>query len=313
MNELNKAFEMYISRDYIGDVTTICRICKVKKEDLFALLQKNKYYLASNGKKRISVLNYHDAAEELNFEKNLRKVTYTEFSDKYHIQATSFVEYCKKYYPETNKFDDTVFDCIDTEEKAYWLGFLFADGYISSDPLSNKKYPRYTIECSLQLDDLEHLEKMKCFFKKRNALIIDNHRCRLEFGSKHLWQTLNSYGCTPNKSLTLRFPSENVFKSNDLIRHFIRGYWDGDGCLTYKRAGYPSISCISTESFLNQVQSYFNTNKSLYNNSKTNDITKVLKYNGQEAFNIIKFLYKDSKIYLTRKYNKYLEYCRLYE
>ena len=40
MNELNKAFEMYISRDYIGDVTTICRICKVKKDDLFTLLQK---------------------------------------------------------------------------------------------------------------------------------------------------------------------------------------------------------------------------------------------------------------------------------
>lgn len=96
MNELNKAFEMYISRDYIGDVTTICRICKVKKDDLFTLLQKNKYYLASNGKKRISVLNYHDAAEELNLERNLRKVTYTEFSDKYHIQSTSFVEYCKK-------------------------------------------------------------------------------------------------------------------------------------------------------------------------------------------------------------------------
>lgn len=151
------------------------------------------------------------------------------------------------------------------------------------------------------------------FFKKRNALIIDNHRCRLEFNSKHLWKILNNYGCTPKKSLTLQFPNENIFKSKDLIKHFIRGYWDGDGCLTYKRVDYPSISCISTVAFLNQVQNYFNTNKTLYNNSKINDITKVLKYNGQEAFNIIKHLYKDSKIYLTRKYNKYLEYCRLYE
>lgn len=313
MNDLNKAFEMYISRDYMGDVTTICRICKVNKEDLFSLLQENKYFLASNGKKRLSVVNYHDAAEEFNKEKDIRKVTYTEFSNKYHIQATDFVNYCKKYYPDTNKFDEHVFDNIDSEEKAYWLGFLFADGYISSDPIKNKKYPRYTIECSLQLEDLEHLEKFRKFFKKRNDLIIDANRCRLELDSKHIWTVLNKYGCTPNKSLILQFPDKNIFKDESLIKDFIRGYWDGDGCLTYKRLNYPTITCISTENFLNKVQKYFNTNKTLYNNSKSNDVTKVLKYNGKEAFEITNILYKNSKIYLTRKYNKYLEYCRIFE
>lgn len=49
-------------------------------------------------------------------------------------------------------------------------------------------------------------------------------RCRWWITDKHLWKTLNKYGCTPRKSLTLQFPNENIFKSKDLIRHFIRGW-----------------------------------------------------------------------------------------
>ena len=47
--------------------------------------------------------------------------------------------------------------------------------------------------------------------------------------SPHLVETLISYGCTPRKSLTLKFPDFNIFKSQSLINHFIRGYFDGDG------------------------------------------------------------------------------------
>ena len=47
--------------------------------------------------------------------------------------------------------------------------------------------------------------------------------------SPHLINTLISYGCTPKKSLTLKFPDISIFKNMDLIRHFIRGYFDGDG------------------------------------------------------------------------------------
>ena len=313
MSDLNKAYEFYISSEP-SDVTTICRKFKVNKEDLFKLLQENNYYLAANGKKRQTVINFHDAAEEMVKEAKLRKVTYTEFAKKYHIQSTNFVAYCKKYYPETDKFDEHVFDSIDTEEKAYWLGFIFADGTINSGPLSDSKYVRYTFECSLQSSDSQHLEKMKEFFKKRNSISINEQRCRLSFDSKHLWETLNNYGCTPNKSLTLQFPNKSIFKSLDLIRHFIRGYWDGDGCLTYKRPKYPTISCISTANFLTEVQNYFNTNKNLYiANNPDNGVTRVLKYNGQEAFNIVEYLYKNSNIYLNRKYDKYLEYCRIFE
>ena len=269
---LQQAFDLYINPEISLDASTICKRCKVNKDDLFKLLVDNKYYLASPGKKRLSVIKFHDAAEELVREIETRKVTYSEFSNKYHIDRSSFIKYCETYYPSTNKFDETIFDSIDTEEKAYWLGFIFADGYISSSPLEENTYTQYEFECSLQKDDYEHLEKMKKFFKLRNNISIDDYRCRLQVSSKHLWNVLNNYGCTPRKSLTLKFPDENIFKDTPkyskktLLIHFIRGYWDGDGCLTYKRPGYPTITCISTESFLMGVQKVFNTNKNVYNN-----------------------------------------------
>ena len=139
------------------------------------------------------------------------------------------------------KFDNTIFDSIDTEEKAYWLGFIFADGTINSSPLEINKKPKYTIEISLKADDFHHLKKFNTFMKyKKNGVKIQDakcgkvicKRCRWTITDKHLWETLNNYGCTPKKSLTLKFPDENIFKSKDLIRHFIRGYFDGDGCFT---------------------------------------------------------------------------------
>ena len=127
------------------------------------------------------------------------------------------------------KFDNTVFDCIDTEEKAYWLGFIFADGYISSDSLKGKS--RYLLEISLKASDKNHLDKFNKFMKHENAnkVTIEDakcgkvicKRCRWYVANKHLWETLNSYGCTPRKSLTLKFPDKSIFKSKDLILSLI--------------------------------------------------------------------------------------------
>ena len=61
--------------------------------------------------------------------------------------------------------------------------------------------------------------------------------------NKHLWNILNSYGCTPRKSLTLKFPDIKIFKSKDLIRHFIRGYFDGDGCISFSNKDHTKIFC----------------------------------------------------------------------
>lgn len=100
------------------------------------------------------------------------------------------------------KFNEHIFDVIDTEEKAYWLGFIFADGYISSRDNG--------FELSLKGSDIEHLHKFNKFMEhnKDNVKLgeVKNKdkiflRCRWGIVNKHLWNTLNNLGCTPRKSL----------------------------------------------------------------------------------------------------------------
>lgn len=87
------------------------------------------------------------------------------------------------------------------------------------------------------------------------------NNCVWAASSKHLWEILNKYGCTPSKSLILKFPDESIFESKDLIRHFIRGYFDGDGCISYNRYKYgivPRCSVLGTLQFITKLAEYSN-------------------------------------------------------
>lgn len=144
-----------------------------------------------------------------------------------------------KGYEKPKPYNEHVFDFIDSEEKAYWLGFIFADGYIYSAPLKEgKTRVDYNFELCSSDKDKGHMEKFNKFIDRNKEVKVTksdklgHFRCRVCLSSKHLWNTLNYLGCTPNKSLTLSFPKLSVFRDASLIRHFIRGYFDGDGCIT---------------------------------------------------------------------------------
>jgi hypothetical protein len=215
------------------------------------------------------------------------------------------------------KFDNTVFDSIDTEEKAYWLGFIFADGTISSSPLETGKKPKYTMELSLKADDFHHLEKFNTFMKyEKNGVKIQDvkcgkvicKRCRWIITDKHLWETLNSYGCTPRKSLILKFPDENIFKSKDLIRHFIRGYFDGDGCfsqIVHHIIVSPLVSFLGTKEFLDKISEYSQIKSSYRHDRRHTEFTWILAYHKESGIKLINYLYNNCTIFLDRKYKLY--------
>ena len=204
------------------------------------------------------------------------------------------------------KFDQNIFDNIDTEEKAYWLGFLFADGSISSSD--------YNIELSLQEKDKNHLEKYVKFLKHTNKNIIKYHRnklgnsWRVTVTNKHLWNRLNELGCVPKKSCILKFPND----LNGFEIPFIRGYFDGDGCISYVKNKIhvsPKCSMISTKEFLLEVQRILKNNniKSVIHKDKRwKNNTFVLELSQKESMLFIKLLYNNSTVYLNRKYNRYL-------
>lgn len=209
--------------------------------------------------------------------------------------------------------DESIFDNIDSEEKAYWLGFLFADGNIGSRVK--------TLEVNISERDSIHLEKLRMFLKYDRNLIHETNgkycNCRLSVTNHHMWDVLNSYGCTPHKSLTLQFPDVSIFSSIELIRHFIRGYVDGDGCLTWRNKAHTraEVNVLGTEYFLNEMQKYLPMKvRTIRTKHKDYDHRcKVYQSEDTTAFKVAFYLYENSNIYLDRKFEIYKTYCRLYE
>lgn len=210
------------------------------------------------------------------------------------------------------------FDTIDTEEKAYWLGFLFADGYNGVQKVKSKEKP--TFELSLKASDVNHLEKFSNFMEcKRDRIKIgiskcDNkiyHRCRWHVNNWHLHDVLYSYGCVHNKSLILKFPEESIFKDKNLIYDFIRGYVDGDGSLfikTYKSGNISlHLEIIGTYEFLEKVVYYLGIPRRnfLKDKRRSDSNTYNIRYVGANALQVAHLLYHNSAIYLDRKKNIY--------
>ena len=147
---------------------------------------------------------------------------------------------CKIQY----KIDDSVFESIDSEEKAYWLGFLYADGYLNDS--------RNSITLALSNIDIDTLLRFKSFLKSDKKIRRNNdNSSKVVIENKKVYKDLIEKGLHQSKTHTIKFP--NIV--GDLKRHFIRGYFDGDGCITYgkKLSKYATISIVSNMQFLKEI------------------------------------------------------------
>ena len=248
-------------------------------------------------------------------EYKLGKLSLAKIAGKYQIDRGHLSDMLKRENVEIiNKqnlprVNEHVFDSIDTEEKAYWLGFMFADGNIGKN--------RDSIELSLSSKDYEHMLKFKKFLQYINNLKITNtnfinsKRVRLVFNSKNMHNTLNAYGCVPRKSLILEFPKIEIFKDTNLIKDYIRGYIDGDGCLSYfdKLHKSPNITILGTKKFLEELLKHIPIKANI---NKRNNIY-ILNISRKKAYDLSNYIYSNCTIYLERKYLRYKEYCRLYQ
>ena len=215
-------------------------------------------------------------------------------------------------YHNELKFDNSVFDCIDSEEKAYWLGFLYADGYVCGT--------NNGVELSLKGEDKVHLEKFRQFLNCRIDVKMGKvtcnrktfSRCRLYLRDKHFHDKLIELGCVPNKSLILKFPNHNIFSNNNLIIDFIRGYIDGDGCLSYTSTGRLSVQIIGTNEFLDGIMNIFpdifHKGKKDYKHPNSN--TYTITCSCDKADKLTDTLYKNATVFLDRKYNRYKKFSR---
>lgn len=220
-------------------------------------------------------------------------------------------------------FNSHIFDSIDTEEKAYWLGFIWADGCILNQ---RKEKHNYGFELGIAIKDIEHLKlfcnfisldksKIKIRLGKeiifRDKTIKSGESCRIQISNEHFWKTLYNLGCVPDKTHHEIFPKESVFKSKELIHHFIRGFFDGDGWVYLNNRNYLNVGICGQQEFLETILKYIPEDivKNINNLSNT-EIIKVLRWGGTKAEVFLNYIYKNSTISLDRKFNISAPYIR---
>lgn len=212
---------------------------------------------------------------------------------------------------------------VDTTEKAYWLGFLYADGCINRF-YKGDELRSMSLEVTLQSQDKEHLEKLKNSLSAnvpiQNRIISGKYKAnRLVINNTKLCNDLIKLGCTPQKSLTLTFPTEKQLKS-EYISHFIRGYFDGDGFVSYtehnvfhkhRNKNYDQYSYVcgftGNETFITSIKYVLEDNGvkvSPVYKSKSKAVDIHIK--GVDNIEIFKkYIYKDDNMSLSRKKDKF--------
>jgi hypothetical protein len=145
----------------------------------------------------------------------------------------SVIPLCKKYGLYTGKsyrFNEDYFENIDTNEKAYFLGYIGADGNVRYRKRKNGISKCFTIE--LQYKDKYILERFKeeleGEFKIHEVNAKDSHKCRIEFINNKFCNDLSKYGIEPRKNI--HYEPKNIPK--EFIPAFIKGFFDGDGCIS---------------------------------------------------------------------------------
>jgi len=182
-----------------------------------------------------------------------------------------------------------------SEESAYWLGFISADGYLYEKTK--------TLVVTLSEKDKEHLAKFRDFIAPNNPIYVRHGRATLRIRSDRIYNDLIALGVTPRKSLTLNFPNipENFF------RPYILGYSDGDGCIFYTKDGLIAWKVLGTYWFLKSMSEIIKSKVGVEIN--VNRCSDCKAYNiqvaGEKAKRILRWLYTGATIYLDRKYQRY--------
>jgi DNA-binding transcriptional regulator WhiA len=223
-----------------------------------------------------------------------------------------------KYFDLNEKY----FDVIDTEEKAYILGLIFADGNVSDG-----KDKHYRLRVTLKKDDNLLLERIKCELEFTGDIKIRELKsktrkkpepyfiCELGISNKYMINRLKELGCVPNKSLIVKYPE--IPKRLD--KHFLRGYFDGNGSIyvsgqLQRKSSLKIEVCGGSndiiESILDKYMEYVcGVTNGGFQHLKT--YHRVAK-SGNQALDILHFMYQGSKIHLERKFHLYSQYAVLY-
>ncbi len=248
---------------------------------------------------------------------NMQKI-----ADKLEVSVDSVYKYMKLhglYLKPLNKYtcDHDLFK-TDSEISFYLAGFIAADG-----SLQKRKYSKI-LKITLSEKDLIHLKLIRNLFKsnhiiraymvKPNKLVKSYNRCiELQITSNSIFDDLKRFNIIPNKTKVFKLPEGII--NHELINHFIRGYFDGDGTIGNcglmkgRKIRQKAINLLGTREFIEQFQSILIKNCLINKNKivKVGNIYRIGYSGNRNIKNIYKFLYKGANIYLQRKKDKFTQ------
>lgn len=196
----------------------------------------------------------------------------------------------------------TFFDKIDTEEKAYVLGFFLADGWITSDGKN--------VGFAVRDIDIDVLQKIQTVIRHTGKLRkylngSNNKMVELRVGSKYLVKALTALGISVNKSFTADIPKN---MPSNLIPSLLRGLFDGDGSFS---GGVPILATCSLplkESIENYCNTVYGENPSDYSQLREDGTTAYRLGFKKDLTPLLDDMYKNHSIGMSRKYKSYINY-----
>lgn len=202
----------------------------------------------------------------------------------------------KWYHARKYNTNEYAFDDLDSEAAAYWLGFIYADGYVRKDSL----------QMVLKASDLPHLILLSKFLNSDQvARPNKTGGYTISFHGLHLTRRLSSLGIVVKRGCLDRILRELPYQQ---YRHFIRGYLDGDGYISKIDTKFTgNIGFLGQEDILDWIRQVLVLNCDKIGTPKTIQRSgiKELTFGGKyQLLNILKWLYSDVTIYLPRKYER---------
>lgn len=294
MKKVDNVIERQVIVEYNSgkSLSSVGKIFNLSQVTVYNILKRNNITLRTKG--GIYKLDEDNIVSEYKIGKTCKEI-----ADKNNVSLNTVCNILKKNkIPRDNIYhnNDLVnnyWENIDTYDKAYFLGFLIADGNVSGNNIR------------LQLSSKDEYI-LKIFSNKTNNSnkIHSDKRGLSSFNVKRKsWVSdLSKYGVVPNKTKTVYLP----ILDNEVMPHLLRGIFDGDGWVTYK--GH-AIGLCGNETLITQVRDFLITKLDIYKVKviKNNDNLWSISWSSKKDIKLIgDYLYKDKNdCYLHRKYNNF--------
>lgn len=299
-NKEKELIESYLNGNSIKDITNTF---KINPTTIYNILHRNNTKL----KNSLSI------DENIIINEYLNSNNISDISRKYNISFSKIKNILINNDIDTSKpfrkysVDECYFGNINSYDKAYFLGLLYADGYINHEGF-------YLSLCET---DIDILESFKSHIKYNGSIKSKTYKNRnhcnqkqLNIFSKKLASDLILLGCVQNKSHIVKYPN---FLSKKYRPHFIRGVFDGDGSVFKSRqSGVIGFSIIGNYNLIRGIldvliEDLRIKDKTLQKDKRCNgDIVSFKISSKKELILIYNYLYNNSEnIRINRKFNKF--------